>query len=712
MAGSAASVGICVLLGSSALMAGPALAQTAQPTGFSTEDIVVTARKRAENIQDVPISITTFSTEQLDRVSASSLKDIGSFVPNLHYSDRSSLQTEITIRGVGGDSRNIGFESGVGLYVDGVYAGRTSAYNLDLADVAQIEVLRGPQGILFGKNTTGGALNITTRRPSDTFEGEVRASYGNYNAIRLKGHVSGPLSEGISAKLTVATWDRDGYLDNVFNGQKLQSEKRRAVMGQVRVQPSEALDILVSADYTKDDQDTVLNQLGSNAGFGAGFYNPDRFIVNTNAQNSAERDLWGIAVNADYTLGSGHVISSITAYRDVAVTVFSDIDQTPREVFRSGPFTDDAKQFTQELRIASPGAEMVDYVFGAYFYRQDAYATRDIFQNGNPIFKTAGPIDTTSWAGFGNVTMNFTPKLAVSAGVRITYEKKAGTYVQASPVPPLNKNFPELEISTTEPTWTLAANYKWSDDISTYVTVGNGFKSGGFNVDPLATPAPLSAADITFKPEFVTSIEGGFKSVLMDGALRVNGSIFFSKFTDRQVPQFETIGGIPTVITRNAGKSEVFGFEAEVTAIPADWLRLSAGIGYLDGTYTEFSGANTGGADFTGNGTEKTPDWTINLGADVDLPVGSGTLIFAPRFAYVGKTWLQPDNAAFNVEDGYALLNLRAGYQFGGDRYGIYLWARNITDTQYKLFARQFSRSDQVLFGEPRTFGIEGILKF
>jgi iron complex outermembrane receptor protein len=693
-------------------MASPALGQTAETPRLNNEEIVVTARRRAENILDVPISITTFSTQQLDRLSATSLRDVGSFVPNLHYSDRSSLQTEITIRGVGGDSRNIGFESGVGLYVDGVYAGRTSGYNLDLADVAQMEVLRGPQGILFGKNQTGGAINITTRRPGDQFEAEARASYGNYNAVRLKGSVSGPLATGISAKLTVATWDRDGYIENAFNGQRLQSEKRRAVMGQLRLQPSEALDILISADYTRDDQDTILNQLGSNAAFGAGFFNPDRFIVNTNAQNSAERRLWGVSMNADYTLGSGHVISSITAYRDVALTVFSDIDQTPLEIFRSGPFTDDAKQFSQELRIASPGSQFVDYVFGAFFYRQDADASRQIFQNGNPLFATSGPVDTTSWAGFGNVTFNFTPKLSVSAGARLTYEKRTGNYVQASPVPPLNKNFPLLEISSTEPTWTVAANYKWTDDISTYLTVGNGFKSGGFNVDPLATPAPLTAADITFKPEFVTSYEGGFKSVLMDGSVRLNGSIFFSKFTDRQVPQFETVGGVPTVITRNAGQSEVFGFELELNAFPTDWLRLSGGLGYLDGTYTQFVGATTGGSDFTGNKTEKTPQWTINLGADFDLPVGDGTVIFAPRFAYVGKTFLQPDNAPFNVEDGYALVNLRTGYEFGDGRYGIYLWARNLTNTQYKLFARQFAGSDQVLFGDPRTFGIEASVKF
>jgi iron complex outermembrane recepter protein len=555
----------------------PALAQVqAQEAGTAQEEIVVTARLRPENILDVPISITTFSNQQLERLSAVSLKDIGSFVPSLHYSDRSSLQTEITIRGVGGDSRNIGLESGVGLYVDRVYAGRTSGYNLDLADVAQLEVLRGPQGILFGKNTTGGAINITTKRPGDEFEANALASYGNYNAVRLKASVSGPLANGISAKVTVASWDRDGYIENLFNGQKLQSEKRRAVLGQLRFRPSDSLDILISADYTKDDHDMILNQLVSPAAFGAPFFNSNRFQVNTNRPNSAERDLWGVSMNADLTLGSGHVVSSITAYRDVAVTVFSDIDQTPLDRNHSGPFTDGAKQFSQEVRLTSPGKQKLDYVFGAYFYRQDAFASRKIFQNGGPIFDTSGPVDTTSYAAFGNVSWNITDKLSISAGGRLTYERKEGSYSQLSPVGFLNKNFPTLEISSTEPTWSLAGTYRVTPDISTYLTVSTGLKSGGFNVDPRATPAPLKAADITFRPEFVTSYEGGFKSVLIGGTLRLNGSVFFSKFTDRRVAQAESVGGIPTIVIRNAGKSEVFGFELEMNARPADWFGFSA----------------------------------------------------------------------------------------------------------------------------------------
>ncbi len=681
-------------------------------TGFQMEEIMVTARKRVESLQDVPISVSTFSTAQLERLSATSLKDVKNFVPGLYYSDRSALQTDITIRGVGGDSRNIGIESGTGLYVDGVYAGRTSAYNMDLADVAQIEILRGPQGTLFGKNTMGGVINIVTQKPTDELSGNVEASYGNYNAIRLKGSISGPLTDTLSAKATVATWDRDGYLHNIFDDTKLQSEKRRAGLLQFQLKPNDALEIHLTGDYTQDKQNAVLNQLGSPAAFGAGYYNPDRFIVNSNRRNSIERDMYGMALSANYTTSSGHVLTSITSYRDVDITVYSDIDQIPIDTFHSGPFTDDFSQFTQELRISSPGQQFIDYLVGLYYFKQDATAERNIYSNGNPIFFTRGPLDTVSFAGFANVTANFTPKFAVTAGVRLTYEKKEGSYEQISPNPPFNKNFPDLRISSTEPSWTLAANYKWTDEVSSFLSVSRGFKSGGFNVDPLATPAPLTAADITFDSEFVTSYEAGLKSDLFGGRLRFSMSVFYSEYKDRQVPQFETIGGIPTVITRNAGASEVKGFEAEFTAMANEWVMIFGGIGYLDGEYTEFSGATTGGANFTGNVTEKTPKWSANLGIDVRVPVGMGELTMSPQIAYVGRTYLQPDNLPFNVENGYTLLNVRVGYELHDGKYGLYFWGKNLTNATYKEFSRQFSGSDQVLFGEPRTYGIQAIARF
>lgn len=676
------------------------------------DEVVVNARKRTESLQDVPISVTAIGAEQLANAGATSLKDIRNLVPSLHYSDRGALQTNITIRGVGGDSRSIGLESGVAMYIDGVYAGRTSAYNMDLAEIQAVEVLRGPQGTLFGKNTTGGAISIRTKKPDGEFGGNVSIGYGNFEAIRAKGNVSFGLNERTFASLTAATWDRDGYLNNAFNGSKLQTEERRSGRFQLRYLASDALELNVSLDASRDRTDAVLNQLGSNAAFGSGFYSPNTRSVNTDQRNAIARDILGGSLTADYKFVSGMTLTSITAFRDVEVEVFSDIDQTPVDRFRSGPFTDNAKHVTQEFRLASAGEQAIDYVLGLYYFKQQADASRRIYQFGNPLFFTDGPLDTESYAAFANLDFNVGDRLTFTTGVRLTSEDKEGSYRQTSSVRPFNKNIPVLDLSETAFSWMGAARYEFADDVSGYISVNRGFKSGGFNVDPLATPAPLTAAELTFEQEQVTSYEVGVKGELFDRRARLGASVFFAQYEDRQVPQFETVGGVPTVITRNAGEAEIKGFELEFTVLATDSLLFNGGVSILDGEYTDFRGATTGGANFTGNTTENTPYFSANLGAQWKRTAGPGEFLFAPQLTYQGKTYLQPDNGRFNQENGYALLGVRTGYSWSDGKYGIFAWGKNLTDEVYKEFARQFSGSDQVLWGEPRTYGVEFAAKF
>lgn len=676
--------------------------------GGVLDEVVVTARKRSEDAKDVPIALTAFGAEQLANMGAATLKDLHSAIPSLSYSDRGALQTQITIRGVGGDSRSIGLESGVALYIDGVFAGRTSGYNVDLADVASVEVLRGPQGTLFGKNTTGGAVLITTTKPDYISTADAGVSYGNYDAMRVKGSVSGALGENVFAKAAVSTWDRDGYLSNLFDAGKLQNEERRSARVQLRYLPSDALEINFSADATRDRNDSVLNQLGSNAAFGAGYYDPDRLIVNTDQRNSIARDILGGSVTVDYKFDSGFTFTSISAARKVDVEVYSDLDQTPLNVLSSGPFTDNSTHYTQELRLASPSDGTFSYVLGLYYFRQNADALRRIYQGAVPLFFTDGPVDTESTAGFANADYKLTDRLTLTGGLRLTSEQKSGYYTQTSSVAAaFNKTFPSLELDETAVSWTSALRYRLTDDVSSYLSVSRGFKSGGFNVDPLATPAPLTAADLTFKQELVTSYELGVKADLFDGVARISTALFFAEYDDRQVPQFETVGGIPTVITRNAGQAEIKGIELELSAFVTDYLLLSTGVSVLDGEYTDFRGASAGGADYTGNKTENTPEYSVSLGAQLKVPTATGEWQVAPQLSYAGKTYLQPDNLPFNQENGYFLASLRAGYNWDSGRYGVFVWGKNLTNEQYKEFARQFSGSDQVLWGEPRTYGIE-----
>lgn len=671
-------------------------------------EVVVTARKREEGLKDVPIAITALGAEQLETMGAATLKDLHSAIPSLNYADRGALQTQITIRGVGGDSRSIGIESGVALYIDGVFAGRTSGYNIDLADVENVEVLRGPQGTLFGKNTTGGAILITTRKPGPDTTADVGLSYGNYNAVRVKGNVSGALTDTLFAKLAVSTWDRDGYLKNLFNGNKLQDEERRSARAQLRYLPTDALEVNLSFDGTRDRNNSVLNQLGSNAAFGAGYFDRDRLHVNTDRRNSIARDIVGGALTVDYEFANGFSLTSISAARSVEVEVYSDLDQTPRNLLSSGPFTDDATHYTQELRLASPTDGRLSHVLGLYYFKQEAEALRRIYQGTVPLFFTDGPVDTDSFAAFANADFKITDSLTLTGGLRYTNEEKRGQYTQTSNVSAaFNKSFPSLKLDESAVSWTSALRYRIDEDVSSYLSVSRGFKSGGFNVDPLATPAPLTAADLTFKQELVTSYEVGVKADVFERRARVSAALFFSQYDDRQVPQFETVGGVPTVITRNAGQAEIKGIELESTAYLTDFLLISAGVSVMEGEYTDFAGANTAGANYTGNTTENTPEYSVSIGAQLKVPTGNGEWLVAPQLSYTGMTYLQPDNQRFNREEGYFLAALRAGYTWDSGKYGVYAWGKNLTDTQYKEFARQFSGSDQVLWGEPRTYGIE-----
>jgi len=488
----------------------------------------------------------------------------------------------------------------------------------------------------------------------------------------------------------------------------LQSEDRKSARVQLRYVPNDQLELRLGADITRDDQDTILNQLGSTASFGGPFFNPDRFKVNTDQPNTTERDMEGLDLTVLYNLASGHQLTSITAWRDVEITVFSDIDQIPVDVFRSGPFTDNAEQFTQELRLSSPEDAALDYVLGIYYYQQDAEALRRIYAQGTPLFFTDGPVDTTALAAFANVNFDLSEALTLTAGLRVTDEEKEGNYTQSSQVAPFfNKNIPDLDISSTEISWTVAANYKWSDDVSGYLSASRGFKSGGFNVDPLATPSPLTAEELTFDPEFVTTYELGFKAELWENRARVSGAVFFSDYEDRQVAQFDSVGGIPTVITRNAGESEIQGIEFEFSIVPSDnWLIFGA-ASFLDGEYKEFRNATAAGADYSGNVTEKTPEWNLSLGAEYRVNLGDGEFSISPQISHVGETFLQADNGPFNVEDGYTIVDARVGYEFSDGRYGVFLWGKNLGDEDYKEFARQFQGSDQVLWGLPRTYGIQ-----
>jgi len=692
--------------GGVALGVGVALAA---PNAFSQqlEEVVVTARKQTESLMEVPLAVSVFSGARLDQIGAAGVIDIKHYIPGFHYSDRGNLQTEITIRGVGGNARNIGVDSGVGMYVDGVYAGRTSSYNQDLIDIERVEVLRGPQGTLFGKNTTGGAVNIISRKPTDEYEGRVDLTAGRFNEVRARAVLGGPLSDTVFGKLTAATWDRDGYLDNIapkpqspLVEDEYQSEQRRSGRVQLRFVPSDELEINLAGDYTQDDRDAVLNQVITDLTTGRKFKSDE---VSVDQKNRDERDMWGASAQIDYRLNDCWSLVSISGYRDTEIEVYSDIDQLPIDIAHSGPFTDDAKIFTQEFRAAYAGDGPLSGILGVYYFDQDTSAYRYIVLQGSPIIDDHS-MDVKSYAAFGNVDYAFTDATVLTLGLRYTDEERDADYDQQSPRF-FNLQTP-LKVDSSEWSWTTSLRHNWSDDLSTYISASKGFKSGGMDLD--TSVGPITPDALVFKPEFVTNYEIGVKGELFDGRARFSAAAFFSEYDDRQVTQFLDFGEIIAVpTTRNAGEAEIKGLEFEAQVVFTDRLSAWGNFAITDGEYTDFDNADAAGNSYTHNTTERTPENSGGLGLEYRLPVGGGELVLYGDLTYTGDTELQADNLPIHRQDGYTLYNARAGYEFASNKLSIYAWGKNLGDEEYLEFSRVFLGNQQVLYGMPRTYGID-----
>jgi iron complex outermembrane receptor protein len=674
------------------------------------EEIFVTARRRSESLQNVPLSVSAFSGDQLEQQGMTTLSDLQHAIPGLQYSNRGYLQTEMTIRGIGGDARNVGIDSGVGMYVDGVYVARSSGYNADLSEVEHLEVLRGPQGTLFGKNTIGGVINIITKKPSEEVTGFVNASFGKYNALRTQASVSGPLGQNFYGKITTATWNRDGYLHNIFDGLDYNNENRRGGRLQLRWLPTDKLELNLNADVTQDRRRAVLNQMGSAKGAAAAFYTGDRFQLNTDQRNSDSRDMWGTSLTADYKLDNNAVLTSITAYKKINILVYSDIDQTPNDLFHSGPFTDRSQMFTQELRYVSSGSEAFRYVGGLYYYYQNVKGERFISILNNPALKAYNnaAAKTNSFAGYLNADYDILQNLTLTGGIRYTYEKKDGSYLQTRAG--LNYNFPSLERTDKNLSWTASLDYKITPNATAYVTVSKGFKSGGFNLDTLSSPN-LIATDISFNPESVINYEAGLKGRALDGKLHFSGAVFDMEYKNKQVSQFVGTGAtvVPSIQVTNAGAARIQGFELETTIKPVSGLTLSGNAAYLHARYTSFENAakiNNVFVSFTDHVVERTPKWTAGASAEYRFPLEKGDMVVMGNMTYTGETYLQPDNFPANFEPGYTLFDARIGYQ-GHNGMSVFLWGKNLSNKGYRIYSRQFAGLDQVVFGEPRFYGID-----
>jgi len=699
------------------------------------QNVVVTARRREENLQDVPIAITAFSGEKLEQQGAIDITDISDTTPNVTVENSRATNSTLTafIRGVGQQDPVAGFEAGVGIYLDDVYLNRPQAAVLDIYDVERIEVLRGPQGTLYGRNTIGGAIKYVTRRLPDEGQASVRANLGMYKQADLIVSGSTPLSDGIRVGASAARLSRGGFGENLNNGLDNYNKDIWAVRGTIEAEPSSNLFVRVAADYTNDNSDPrnghrLITSLATGQPVLDGTYD-SRAGLNFPRQDV---EAYGISGRIELKLGENITLRDIIAYRKDVSHVPIDFDSLPaRDVDVPAIYRN--KQFSNELQLLYE-SKRIQGLAGFYYLDANASNIFDVvLATTSPIAlpgltaSTFGDVNTRTWAAFADVTFNFTDQLALSLGGRYTSDRRRATVIRKNllngPSPELGGSGVQLggltsnfqgEKTFNQFTPRASLTFQPNDDNTVYLSYSKGFKGGGFDPRGLSTAAPdlngngtREASEIfdyfLFDPEQVDSYELGYKASLFDRRLRLAIALFYAKYKDVQVPGSvgAVINGIPTFVgvTTNAGKASFKGIETEFVATlfrnreSGERVNFTGTLGYLDGQYDEFitNIAGTGPVDVAAfRRIQNTPKWTVSGTLDYSTRAAGGTLNFGTTLSYRSKTFQFETPSPFLDQPGYGLWDANLVWNSGNDRYSIGLHAKNILDNKYKTSGYQF----------------------
>ncbi|MGD9981823.1 MAG: TonB-dependent receptor [Hyphomonadaceae bacterium] len=721
----------------------PAMAQD-DVVAEEEEAVVVTARRRAENLQDVPIAVTVQTAEQLDQRGAADITVLQQTSPNSTVQvARGSNSTLIAfIRGVGQQDPLWGFEPGVGLYVDDVYVARPQAAVLDIFDIQRIEVLRGPQGTLYGRNTVGGAVRYVTA-PLDTEEAHARLrfNYGTYNQMEAIISGSVPLTENFAVGGALALYSRDGYGDNLFTGAEHYNKDVDAYRLSAEWSPTDALSIRLSADGVEDDSNPRHGSRLASFPAGGPSYNVQPDIYDTRAGSGDDNRVYtyGEALHIDYELSPNLTFRSITAARRGKTIGTIDFDNTEFPTLDIPAYYHD-EQFTQELQLLFD-YDRIQGVAGLYYLDSMAEGAFDTVLGGlaTTIF-TQGRVDTQSLAAFADVSFDLTEALALSVGARWTRDEKTGRVYRQnftgirSPFFGNNAAIPGLvrtnytnDAEFEEVTPRVSLTWEPSDNLTIYGSYSQGFKSGGFDMrgDAVFTPNTVNG----YQPEFVDTYEIGFHSSWLQGRFNLSGAVFTSEYTDMQITRQEptTLGGIASFVD-NAASADINGAELEGAFYFTDNFRTNFAVGYIDGQFNEYMSNTvvTNPApppativvpiDLSGSAAlQNTPDWTGSISFTYEAPVANGTLAFTPSAAYRGDSQMFEFAAPLLDQQAYTLYNASLTWTSDSDHVRLGLHALNLTDEEYRVGGYNFpgatfGNSIIGFYGPPQT--ITGSIEF
>ena len=731
-----------------------AVEAAASPLGnAAVEQVLVTARRREENAQEVPVALSVIGLQQIEATGSYNVGQLTQLTPSVQFFSSNPRNTAITIRGLGTSFglTNDGLEPGVGLYIDEVYMSRPAAATFDLIDIDQVEVLRGPQGTLFGKNTTAGAINVSIQKP--TFDRSISAevSAGDYGFFQGKATINGSIAGTVLAgRLSVSGTLRDGMVHNVATGKDVNNQNDFGTRLQLLFKPSEDFTLRIAADYNRQ-QMTCCAQgfvrvgqtlkspalqfpaLAAQANYTPPSQNAFDRLIDTNSPAQANQVIGGISAIADWDFGPA-TLTSVTAWRTWNWDPSSDRDFTKLSIQTVSANPDNQNQYSQEFRVASNGKQTLDYVFGAYAFRQKidatplaqygADATRWLLAVVPPAAPrpanlldgyTASAIahsDTKSYAGFAQVTWNITDQLHFTPGLRYTYEDKSGSFNQTVsgglPTIPGSAN-DNAKLSIARPQSYAAkfsddslsgqanVSYDVTSDTMIYATYSKGHKSGGINLAGIPVDAKGNAVVTTavIKPESVDSYEIGVKNQFFDNALTLNLDLFDTEVTNYQVNVVDSGPGALRGYLANIPRVRSKGVELDSNFVISSDLSGYVSTAYTEGEYVKFSngpcpleliGNSTTACDLSGRPLAGLSKWVVSFGGEYRIPVTNNTL---DGMAYIGLDANYRSSAYSDASDskylkinGYTLLNLRAGFLFSSG-WEAFVWVKNVLDTDY-----------------------------
>ena len=697
----------------------------ADVSAASSEEIVVTARKRVERLVDVPMSLNVVSAEKLEMIGASTIENLQYSVANFSIDGEDSRSSNtVAIRGIANQEDNAGLDVGFGLSVDGVYMGRMLAVSQDLVDIDRVEVLRGPQGTLQGKNTISGVIAIVTKKPPSEFQGYAKVDLGNYDYVRTRIGIGGPIVKGVlHAKLDAFLADGDGHVKNIATGETYNTPDGYGLRGQLHLIPGDGVDILLAADWTKINRKDGPSESFAFDWRAAGFappvsagpivFAPKPYEVNIDGPSDEDMESYGFSAHATIDVSENLALTSITAYRDAKALRVFDRDYTNQPLF--GDINNETQnQFSQELRLATTGNGKMDVTAGLFYFHQKVQESTDIFTLGGyvgifPIgtgLRHAATVKSDSYAAFGQLDYRFTDKFTFGIGARYTKDDKEMVFRQT--VPP---GFPFVAQNVagdySKGAWSFnaTAKYALAENANAYALISRGYKAGGWNLGEVN----FIVTNNVINPEYVTNYEVGIKGLYFNQMLALNLAAFYMDYTDQQVRDCGDASCLTEVIA-NAGSSTIKGFEAEGTFKPVDFLAIDFALGYSDATFDTYK---VGNKDFSGKRLTYSPKWNASAGATFTQQVGNiGEFMLNAGLTYRGNQF--QDSANLREKPSYTLVNARTGIRSAEDGWGVYLWVKNLTNKRYITAPAvlDLMGTRQEKFGTPRKYGVSLDLSF